>query len=363
MLRHQTIDTCRWIIWTVFFLAITNIAGDNIAVVPVMAAIMPTEIYWVILVAYFGIGACLAGAAAWVGAYGRDELPQTVEWSGGKSARDLLTWAILGVCIPASALTGGYFTGALLAGTMGIDQVYGTLFALIIYASFVLCRNKKHIINISTLSMVTVPLLIIGCLQVNQLHMGLQEKLTMDINSWTLVWALVGYNAGGLRPVLLAEAGTYLSSPWTAAGIAVAAKWLEGAVTLVLAYTVVESGAAGMLPIGQVLEANWGMAGRALFLVAFLSIFFSCMVPAMAVNAHHIKGLTGLQCVHALIWALIIVLSITFLGLKNLLGILAAAGIAAVLTMLSAVWHLSSTATSRTIATKLEAPRMLDPER
>lgn len=327
--------TYKWFFFAVLSLAVTNVAGDNIAVVPVMAAVLPDDIYWVILVAYFVVGAFLAGISAWIGSVARDELPQTVEWSGGKPAKNLLTWAILGVCIPASALTGGFFAGSLLADITGISWEYGALLVLLVYSSFVLNKNKKCIMWINTISLITIPVLIMGCLQHNQLGTGLQENFNVQINQWTLVCALVGYNAGGLRPVLLAEAGTYFSCPWAAAGIAVAAKWVEGIITLILAYSVVESGAAGLLPVGQILETHWGLAGRILFVLSFLGIFFSCMVPAMAVNAHQIKGLTGMHCVYALIWALVIVLGITFLGLEILLGILAVTGIAATLTMLS----------------------------
>lgn len=339
-LLYRGIYRYRWLFLTILSLAVTNIAGDNIAVVPVMAAVLQEDIYWVILLAYFGIGACLAGISAWIGAVTKDELPQTVEWSGGKPAKDLVTWAILGVCLPASALTGGFFAGALLADTIGISQKYGALLVLLVYSLFVLYKNKKCVMWINLVSLLSIPIVLYGCLQYNQLNLGIQENLHVQLNQWTLVWALVGYNAGGLRPVLLAETGTYLKCPWTAVGVAVAAKWLEGVITLVLAYTVVESGAAGLLPVGQILETHWGMMGRNIFIISFLGIFFSCMVPAMAVNAYQIKGLTGMQCMHALLWALVIVLSITFLGLEILLGILAVTGMAAALTMLSVLWQI-----------------------
>lgn len=333
-LRSRTAYTYKWGFLAIISLAVTNIAGDNIAVVPVMAAIFSDDIYEVIIIAYFAIGACLAGVSAWIGAVANDELSQTVEWSSGVLGGDLLAGTILGVCLPASALTGGFFAGTLLAATIGIAQQYGTLLVLVVYSLFVLYKNKKCVQWINAVSLITIPLVIMGCWQFGQLYTGLREDLTVQINQWTLIWALVGYNVGGLRPILLVEAGAYLNSPWAAAGIAVAAKWLEGIITLLFAYVVVRSGAAGLLPIGQILETQGGTVGRILFVLSFLSIFFSCMVPAMAVNAHQIRKLTGVQCVHALIWALLIVLSITFLGLETLLEILAVAGIAAVLVML-----------------------------
>jgi hypothetical protein len=334
----RVLCTFKWLFFTVLSLAVTNVAGDNIAVVPVMAAVLLEDIYGVILIAYFLIGAFLAGISAWIGSVAKDELPQTVEWSGGKSAKNLVTWAILGVCIPASALTGGFFAGYLLADIIGVSQKFGALLVLLMYSLFVLYKNKRCVMWVNALSLLTIPVLIMGCLLHNQLNTGLQENYYVQINKWTLVCALVGYNAGGLRPVLLAEAGTYLSCPWTAAGIAVAAKWVEGIITLILAYSVVQSGAAGILPVGQILEMHWGLAGRMFFILSFFGIFFSCMVPAMAVNAHQIKGLTGMQCAYALTWALAIVLSITFLGLKIILGILAVTGVAATLMMLLLLW-------------------------
>lgn len=324
----------KGLFFTVFSLAMTNIAGDNMAVVPLMATALQNDIYGVVLAAYFGIGACLAGISAWIGAIAKDELPQTVEWNGGKPAKDLLAWAILGVCLPASALTGGFFAGAILADIFGVAHGWGAFWALLIYAFCVRKKNKRLILSLNTLSLLTIPLLLAACFPLGQLA-GSQTHLPVPVDRWTVIWALVGYNACGLRPVLLTEAGACFHSPWLAVGTAVAAKWLEGAITLFFAYSVVESGAAGLLPIGQILENHWGMVGRMLFLISLLTVIFSCMVPAMDVNAHQIKGLTGLRHSHALCLALIITLSITFLGLVKLLGMLAIAGLAATLTMLS----------------------------
>lgn len=355
---YRAVNTYKWILM-VLSLAVTNIAGDNIALVPVMAAVLREDIYWVIFIAYFVIGACLAGISAWIGAAAKGELPQTAELSGGKPAKDMVAWAILGVCLPASALTGGFFAGALLAGIIGISWAYGSLLMLVLCSCFVICKNKKYVMWINAFSLLTIPLLLWGCLQCQQISARMPENLAVQVNHWILVWALVGYNAGGLRPVLLAEAGTYLSGPWPAMGLAVGAKWLEGIITLLLAYAVVESGAAGILPVGQIWAAHWGPVGQIFFTLSFLSIFFSCMVPAMAVNAYQIKGLTGMQCVPALIGAVVIVWGITFLGLGILLAVLAVTGVVAAWTMLSVLWSLSSSIACKVLPMKAGDNRLL----
>lgn len=333
-LGYRTVYSCKWLFLTVLSFAMTNIAGDNIVVVPLMTTALQKNMYGVILIAYFVIGACLAGISAWIGAIAKDELPRTVEWNGGKPAKDLLAWVILGVCLPASALTGGFFAGAILANTFGIAHGLGALCALLVYSSCVLRKNKKLVLWINAISLLTIPLIIAACFPFSQLT-GSQTHLPVPVDQWTVIWALVGYNACGLRPILLTEASVYFNSPWLAVGIAVAAKWLEGAITLLFAYSVVESGAIGLLPISQILENHWGMVGRILFLTSFLAVIFSCMVPAMDVNAHQIKGLTGLRYSYALCLAFIITLSITSLGLEKMLGMLAIAGLTATLTMLS----------------------------
>jgi hypothetical protein len=325
-------------------LTIANIAGDNVAVVPVLAAELGYNIYKVVVIAYFGIGAILAGITAWIGAVTQDELPQTIEWVVGTHAKDLLGWSTLAVCLPASALTGGVFSGAILAEAFGIPYAQGALICLMVYTYMVLYRNKKLMVWINGFTLLLVAILVYVCMPSNLMTGLSKHTLLLGDSNWTVIWALVGYNSGGLRPVLLAETGTRLSCRWTAVGIAVAAKWLEGMVTLIFAYAVIETGASGILPLGQIFAKQWGTPGHLLFIIGCLTIFFSCMVPAMVVNTHQIKGLTGMSCTYALLWAFILVVSIMFLGMENLLIILSVAGVGAALLLGLLLWKVMQTA-------------------
>lgn len=327
-----------WLLLTTLSLTITNIAGDNVAVVPALAVVLRHNIFPIIFVAYFIVGSCLAGIAAWIGAVTRVESP--VGYSGRSSSR-MIAWAIICVCIPASALTGGIFSGALFASVLNIPQTYGTLIGLAIYTSFVLYREKKHISWANIVSFICVPMFIYGCLHENYVtHIFRQTFIIPPLEGWGIIWALVGYNAGGLRPLLLAETGKYLGCRWTSVLMAVAAKWLEGLITLLFAYVVVNTEVAGMLPLGQIFELQWGSLGRYICAIGFSGLFFSCMVPAMAVNAHCIKQLAGGTYTYALWCSMLVVFSSTFLGIEKLLWILSITGMGAAMMMIYIFWQV-----------------------
>jgi hypothetical protein len=328
----------KWMLLTTIFLAIANTAGDNVAVVPALAVILRQDIFPIIWVSYFGVGACLAGISAWIGAVTRDE--SSVGWNIEKHSRHWITWAVLCVCLPASALTGGIFSGALIAGVLHIPQTYGALLGLTVYTIFVLCRDKRQIIWTNIVSFICVPVLLYSCLGDSHTTATVyQASILQQDDKWAVIWALVGYNAGGLRPLLLAETGNYLGCRWTSVIVAVAAKWLEGLVTMVFAYAVVKTGVTGMLPLGQILEIEWGWLGRYFFTIGFIGLCFSCMVPAMAVNAYCIKELTGGGYICALFEALIIVFFGTLLGTQKLLWVLSFTGMGAALVIITVFWY------------------------
>jgi len=329
----------KWLLLTTLFLVITNTAGDNVAVVPALAVVLQEDIFPIIWISYFVVGACLAGISAWIGAVTRDE--SSVGWNIGKQSSHWIFWAVLGVCVPASALTGGIFSGALIAGVLHIPQTYGALLGLTVYTTFVLWRDKRQIIWINIVAFICIPILLFSCLGDSQVTETVYKaSILQQGDKWAVIWALVGYNAGRLRPLLLAETGNYLGCRWTSVIIAVAAKWLEGLITMVFAYAVVKTGVDGTLPLGQMLEMEWGWQGKCFFIIGFIGLCFSCMVPAMAVNAYCIKELTGGGYVCALFGALIVVFIGTLLGAQKMLWVLSFSGMGATLVIITVFWYV-----------------------
>ena len=111
-----------WMLLPALSLAVAQIAGDNAGVVPDAAAQAGTGIYIAVVLAYMVLGAGLTGVSAWIGVRTGTELAVVVRrlfGSGGKRCFAIIT---LGVSVPASALTGGYFAGWLVHTQTGLPQ-------------------------------------------------------------------------------------------------------------------------------------------------------------------------------------------------------------------------------------------------
>ncbi|MDR3592944.1 MAG: hypothetical protein P4N41_25065 [Negativicutes bacterium] len=307
-------------------LAIVHIAGDNAGVVPDAAALCGADIYIVTVIAYMVIGVLISALCAWVGACSGFELGVLVRRQYGCPGKKLLAVAILVVSIPASALTGGYFCGWLVHGLTGLPQPLAALLCLAVF-TLLAAGNWDELLAVSGYgSLLMVPMVLVLFLA-GDTTAALPERPAGNID-WLLVLALASYNSGGMRPLLVTEAAAYLMKRGRRAVLlAIAAKALEGIITVIMAQVVISAGAHGPLALSAAAEKLLGPAGGILFDCSLLCVFLNTMVPAMMVNARQTASLTGLKFWPSLLAAGAAVCLIAQLDYKGVLTIMSGAGV------------------------------------
>lgn len=307
-------------------LAIVHIAGDNAGVVPDAAALSGTDIYIVIIVAYMVLGLGITGLCAWIGAGSGCELGVLVRRKYGCPGQKLLAVAILVVSVPASALTGGYFCGWLVHGLTGLPPSLAVVLCLAVF-SLLAAGNWDEIFTMSGYgSLLMVPIVLLLFLDGGwTVTVPIQPAGNID---WLLILALASYNSGGMRPILVTEAASYLVKRGRSAVLlAVAAKLLEGTVTLVMAQVVIAANAHGPLALSDAAEKLLGTVGGIVFDCSLLCVFINTMVPAMMVNARQTASLTGLKLWPSLLVAGLLVYLTTRLEYQSVLTIMSGAGL------------------------------------
>lgn len=312
-----------WMLLPALSLAIVHIAGDNAGLVPDTASRQGGAVWLVIILAYFLLGTALNGTVAWIGASVGQEMGVAVRRQFGCRGKKLLSLVILGVSVPASALTGGYYAGWLLSSLTGLPQPVAVLCCLLTFTVLAAGYGEELLIMSNWCSLLLVPVL----LAMLPLAGGGADVWEVGAPDWLLVLALFGYNAGGMRPALVSEAATRLrKKPERAVSLAVAAKMVEGLLTLVMAYIVLATGTDGPLALAQAANRLFGDAGGWLFAFVLLCTFANAMVPAMMVNARQLASCGGLAYWPAFAAAASAVYLTTFLPFEAILLILAAAG-------------------------------------
>ncbi|MCX7780441.1 MAG: hypothetical protein N2491_05915 [Negativicutes bacterium] len=302
-----------WVILPAVSLAMVHIAGDNLAVVPDMAVILGAGIYATTFFAYMICGAIITGISAWIGVKTGQELMIVVRKIFGCTGKKLLALSIVAICIPASALTGGYFSGSIIHMLTGMPQPAA---ALVCVAGFALMASGwgwgEEILRCSNyVALLLMPAVIVMVLlTASSASLGISPTMWLSFAEidWMLVLALIGYNAGGMRPALVVEAAAY----WTrkknkAVVLAVIAKIFEGAFTLLIAHLVLTADVQGPMALSGVAGKLFGVHGHIVFNLLLLATFITTMVPAMMVNARQIGVLTGLTYTPALFLAAVIV--------------------------------------------------------
>ncbi len=317
-----------WMLLPALSLAVVHIAGDNAGVVPDAAARGGAGVYLVIVLAYTVLGAGLTGVSAWVGVRTGAELTVVVRRLFGVRGKMIFGLVTLGISIPASALTGGYFAGWLVHSQTGVPHMAAAALCL---AAFTLLaggygQELRMVANYSSFFLVPA---IIAMLALAAGDAPFRPWPAADID-WLLVLALFGYNAGGMRPALAAETAACMTRRGgRAVALTVAAKLVEGALTLVMAYIVIAAGTAGPLALAAAAEKLFGAAGGAAFAAILLCAFTTTMVPAMALNGRHLACCTGLAYWPALALAGASAYLATFAGYQALLSIMAVTAVAA----------------------------------
>lgn len=315
-----------WILLTAVYLAIAHVAGDNIAVVPDMAADIGADIYITSVFAYFIFGSIVAALAAWIGAETGLELLFVVKRLFGCFGKKVLAVIILSICLPASALTGGYFAGWILFTLTGIPLWVGMPLCIVVFSLLAAGYGKEILIISNYISLLLVPILL-----VTLYNYGVPSfmDLTVEGNvNWLLVCALIGYNVGGMRPILVVEAAAQLDRQgYKAIGMVILAKLMEGIITLAAAHLILITGAKGPVALIHAIGSFWGPFGILLANLILLCTFMNTMAPAMLVNAKQISLLTGLSFWPAMWFAGVAVGLFSFVNFAIILRIMSYTGV------------------------------------
>lgn len=315
-----------WILLPALYLAIVHVAGDNVALVPDLAAQTGTDLYVTTIIAYMIIGSAIAGLAAWMGVKTGRDLTVIVKMLLGCKGKKILALAILTVCVPASSLTGGYYSAWVLHSLTGIPLYFSAFLCIAIFSLFASGRYNELLKISNYIGLGLVPFIIILLITSGT---GKVPDLSFNTDiDWMLVCALAGYNAGGMRPVLVVETAAYLSERgYKAISLIILAKLFEGLFTLSVVHLVITTGTSGPIALSKVAEASWGTKAAYFFHGALFCTFLNTMAPAMMVNAKQISTLTGTPFYFSLVLAGIAVSVGSFFEVVTILKILSCTGI------------------------------------
>ncbi len=313
-----------WILLPAVYLAIAHIAGDNVAVVPDMAATLGEDIYATTIFAYIIIGSVVTGVSAWIGVKTGQELVAVVKRLFGSTGKKILAFTILSACIPASSITGGFYAGWVVCTLTGIPLPAATLFCVSLF-SLLAAGYGQELLKISNyIALLLIPIVIIIFLD-----QGFTPGVMKWSNiNWILVSALVGYNVGGLRPALIVETAAYLSRKgYKAVYLVLLAKIVEGIFTLVMVHLVLQSKVHGPLALAGVVGKAFGADAVSIFYLVLFCTFMNTMAPAMKVNARQVSILTGLSFWPSLLVAGLTVCVGSFMEYSLILSVMSVTGL------------------------------------
>ena len=312
-----------WILLPALSLAIVHIAGDNAGVVPDEASRAGAGIFVTIILAYSVFGAGLTGLAAWIGVRTGVELAVVVRRLFGTRVKRLFAVITLGISVPASALTGGYFAALLVRDLTGLPQAAAVPLCLALFTLMAAGYLAELLIIANYCSLLLVPAIVI-MLVLSGGGGPLPQPLPPAEIDWPLVMALFGYNAGGMRPALAAETAACLARRGgRAVWLTVAAKFVEGVLTVALAYIVLAAGTTGPMALTAAAASVFGPTGGAIFAGVLFCTFATTMVPAMVVNGRHVACCTSMASWKAVTVAGGAVYLATFLPYDTVLRIMA----------------------------------------
>lgn len=313
-----------WMLLPAVYLAIAHIAGDNVAVVPDMAAALGEDIYVTTIFAYIVIGSVVTGLSAWIGVTTGQELVAVVKRLFGCTGKRILALITLAVCIPASSITGGFYAGWVISMLTGLPVPAAIPVCVLIF-SLLAAGYGQELLKVSNyVALLLIPIIIIIFFN----HEFTPVTMKWNNINWMLVSALVGYNAGGMRPALIVETAAYLSRKgYKAVLLVVLAKLVEGMFTLAMAHSVVLASVHGPLALTRVVDKMFGAGVVNLFSLILFCTFMNTMAPAMKVNARQISILTGLSFWPSLVVAALTVCIGSFMDYTVILSVMSGTGV------------------------------------
>lgn len=322
-----------------FYLAAAHIAGDNVALVPDLAAFLSREVFIATVIVYILLGTGMTGIAGWIGVQGKQELTVLAGVMSRRWGKKLLAVTVLSVCLPASALTGGYYTGYILEKLLAIPHFWAAPVCLLLFALLAAGRGKDIVKFSNYLALVLIPLVFYLLISAKP-EWSLSWPQWQDV-SWITLSVLIGYNIGGMRSILTVEAAAHLAGKgYKTILLVMLAKLLEGMFTLLVAELIVGTAATGPLALSA-------LAGRFLtepvwwlFHLALFCTFMNTMVPAMLVNARQVSLLTGCSFWRSLAIAYGLVALGSYLPFATLLSVIGVAGLSMVLFLAYSVYFL-----------------------
>lgn len=315
-----------WMLLPALCVAVAHIAGDNVAVVPDMAALVGKDIYTTTIFAYMFFGSLIAGLSAWIGVKSGYELLVVIKRLFGCQGKKILAIAILAVCIPASALTGGYYCGWVIYKIIGLTPMIGIPLCLLMFSVLAAGYGSELLKLSNYISLFLVPLIIIMILT-SDLNAVRNINLSANVD-WLLVCALIGYNVGGMRPVLVVETAAYLTQKgYKAIYLVILAKLFEGIITLIMAHLVLIAQVKGPLALSGVYASLFGSNAVYVFDIILFCTFMNTMAPAMMVNAKQVSILTGISFWPALFIAAVLVYLGTFADFKTIMSVMSFTGL------------------------------------
>lgn len=322
-----------------FYLSLLHIAGDNIAVVPDMTLIAGSSMYITVILAYLVFGAMLTGILAWIGVTTGQELNKVVTDCFGSNGKKYWALTTLMVCIPASSLTGGYFTGIIIHTSFGISVYYAIPVCIIIYSLLTSDLGAEFLKISNSISFLFIPMIIL------LFYMNVHEYFIPDFSAdnidWVSVFALAGYNIGGMRSLLVVETSTYLfNKGYNGVYLSLAAKILEGVFTLSIVYLIISAGGCGPFVLLNAAMNIFSGNVSFIFSIILFCIFTNTMAPAMMVNAKQISILTNLPFNASLLIAGIAVCFFSFIHYYSLLIVICLGTIALIIFIIFTVLQL-----------------------
>lgn len=323
----------------VMYLAILHIAGDNIAIVPDITLARGSNIYLEIILAYLVFGSMITGVLAWIGMITGQELNRVAGILFGCKGKHRLALITLIVCIPASALTGGYFSGVLIHTVSGLSIYWAVTLSLVIY-SLLAAGIGNDLLKISNyIAFLLIPLVIL-LFWVNEYSLQ-PIAYSVDQTDWVLIFALAGYNIGGMRSLLVVETSAYLlHKGYKTIWMSIGAKVSEGIFTLGLSYLILSTGTQGPFALLRAGINQFSSSTAIVFAVVLFCVFINTMAPAMMVNAKQISILTKLSFVTSLCIATAIVWLLSFIYYYNLLVIISIGTIALMIFLIFTAYRL-----------------------
>ncbi|CUH94115.1 hypothetical protein P22_0177 [Propionispora sp. 2/2-37] len=329
-----------WIFLPAFYLAVAHIAGDNVAVIPDMAVYLSYDTFISTILAYIILGAGLAGVAAWIGIQSKQELSALVKIKYGCWGKRILAVTVLSVCLPASALTGGYYAGQMFQKILLVPQSLAIPLSLLLF-SFLAAGYGKEVLKVSNyIALLLIPITGLMMAATN-FNLNTGSITWVNIN-WPILIALLGYNIGGMRTILTIEAAACLAKQgYKTIFLITGAKLFEGLFTLAAAQLVLAAGTAGPLALADIPGIYWGKSIGCLFHIALFCTFMNTMAPAMMVNARQISALSGWPFWPSLVFACLLVYLGSYLQFNYIIQILSFTGLSMVVFILYTAYLLN----------------------